>query len=49
MTDYETERARLRERARTAESPEERREAILRLVAIDRERHAEIYEKLARE
>ena len=47
--DYREERARLRKRVRNADSEAERREAILRLAEIDREIHAETYEKLARE
>lgn len=48
-TDYHEERIELRKRVRTAESEAERREAVLRLAEIDREIHADIYEKLARE
>lgn len=48
-TDYREERIRLRKQVRNAESHAERREAILRLAEIDREIHADIYEKLARE
>lgn len=47
--EIETERERLRKQARSAESPEERREAIRRLAKLDRERNAETYEKLAHE
>ena len=47
--EIETEREHLREQARNAESREERREAIRQLAKLDRERHAETYEKLARE
>ena len=45
----ESERERLRDQARNAESPKERQEAIRRLAKLDRERNAETYEKLARE
>ena len=48
-TAYRDERARLREQVKNADSEAERREAILRLAEIDREIHAETYEKLARE
>lgn len=47
--EYTRERAELRERIRTTDSDVERREAIRRLAEIDRELHADIYEKLARE
>ena len=47
--EIETERERLREQARSAETPEDRREAIRRLAKLDRERNPETYEKLARE
>ena len=47
--EIETERERLREQARNAESREERRQAIRTLAKLGRERHAETYEKLARE
>ena len=47
--EIESERERLREQARNAESQEERRDAIRRLAKMDRERNAETYEKLARE
>ncbi len=43
------ERKRLRERARTTDDPDERRAAIRRLAALDRERNRETYDKLARE
>ena len=46
---YRDERARLREQVRNADSEAERREAILRLAEINREIHADTYEKLARE
>jgi hypothetical protein len=48
-SSYRDERAELRERVRNAESEAERREAVLRLAEINREIHAETYEKLARE
>lgn len=48
-TDDRTELDRLRERVRTAETSEERREAMLAFVERDMERHAETYEALARE
>ena len=48
-SSYRDERAELRERVRNAESETERREAVLRLAEIDREIHADIYEKFARE
>lgn len=48
-SSYRDERAELRERVRNAESEAERRKAVLRLAEIDREIHADIYEKLARE
>ncbi|WP_154019050.1 hypothetical protein [Halococcus agarilyticus] len=48
-TDYRDERAQLREQIKNADSETERREAILRLAEIDREIHADTYEKLARE
>lgn len=44
-----TERARLRKIAREADSAEERRDARRELAAGDRERHRDIYEKLADE
>lgn len=44
-----SERERLREQVRTAENEEERREAIRRLAALDRERNRDTYETLARE
>lgn len=47
--DYREERIRLREQVRNADSDAERREAVLRLAEIDREIHADIYAKLARE
>lgn len=47
--EYARERAELRERISTADSDTERREAVRRLAEIDREIHADIYEKLARE
>ena len=47
--EHQTERDRLREIARTADSKEERREAMRQLAALDRERHRDIYDKLARE
>ena len=47
--EYARERARLRERIRTTDSDTERREAVRRLAEIDREVHADIYEKLTRE
>jgi hypothetical protein len=47
--EYARERARLRERIRTTDSDTERREAVRRLAEIDREIHADVYEKLARE
>jgi hypothetical protein len=43
------ERARLREHIRVTDSDAERREAVRRLAEIDREIHADVYEKLARE
>jgi hypothetical protein len=48
-SSYRDERACLRERIRNADSEAERREAVLRLAEIDREIHADIYAKLARE
>ena len=48
-TDDRAELERLRERVQTAETPEERREAMLALVDRDMDRHRETYEKLARE
>lgn len=48
-TDEQTERERLRERAREADTEDERREAIRRLAALDRERNRDTYEKLADE
>lgn len=47
--EYADERKRLREQIRQAESSAERREAVRRLAAIDRERHQETYEKIATE
>ena len=47
--EIETERERLREQARSAETREERQKAIRQLAKLDRERNAETYEKLARE
>jgi hypothetical protein len=47
--EYARERARLRERIRTTDSDTERREAVRRLAEIDREIHADVYKKLARE
>lgn len=47
--EQRTERERLRERARTADSDEERREAIRRLAALDRERNRDTYDELAHE
>lgn len=47
--EMKAERKRLREQARTAENADERREAIRRLAALDRERNRDTYEKLARE
>lgn len=47
--EMEAERKRLRELARTAESVEERREAIRRLVELDRQRNRETYDNLASE
>jgi hypothetical protein len=46
QTDHDSERARLREIARSAEETEERREARRKLAALDRERHEDIYDKL---
>jgi hypothetical protein len=46
---YARERAQLRECIRTTDSDAERHEAVRRLAEIGRERHADIYEKLARE
>lgn len=43
------ERKRLREVVRTAESADERREAIRRLAELDRDRNRDTYDKLARE
>lgn len=48
-TEYREERIRLRKQVRNADTESERREAVLRLAEIDREIHADIYEKLARE
>lgn len=47
--ETEAERKRLREQARTAETADERREAIRRLAALDRECNRETYDKLAHE
>lgn len=47
--EMKAERKRLREQAQTAESADERREAIRRLAALERERNRDTYEKLARE
>jgi|GEM_PF-3572394 len=47
--DLDAERERLREAVRTADSPEERRTAIRRLAALDRERNRETYDALADE
>ena len=48
-TDDCVEIDRLRERVRSAETPEERRAAVKAIVDRDMDRHAETYEKLARE
>ena len=48
-TDDRAELERLRERVRSAETREERREAIEAIVDRDMDRHAETYEKLAKE
>ena len=48
-TDDRTEINRLRERVQSAETPEERREAVEAIVDRDMEQHAETYEKLAHE
>ncbi|WP_256685543.1 hypothetical protein [Halococcus qingdaonensis] len=48
-SSYRDERAELRERVQNPESEAERHEAVLRLAEINREIHAETYEKLARE
>lgn len=47
--EMQAERKRLRDQARTAESADERREAIRRLAELDRERNRETYDSLARE
>lgn len=47
--EMKTERQRLREKARTAERADERREAIRHLAELERKRNRETYEKLARE
>lgn len=47
--EQRTERERLREIARTAGTEDERREAIRRLAALDRERNRDTYDELARE
>jgi len=47
--ESDAERKRLRERARSAESVDERREAIRRLATLDRERNRDTYDKLADE
>ncbi len=47
-TDHESERARLREIARSGDTAE-RREARRQLAALHRERHKDIYDKLATE
>lgn len=49
QTEHDSERARLREIARSAETAEERQEARRQLAALDRERHKDIYAKLADE
>lgn len=46
---YEQERAALREIIQTTDSDEERSRAFQRLAEIGRERHRDIFEKLARE
>jgi hypothetical protein len=48
QTDHESERARLREIARSGDT-DERRKARRKLAALDRERHRDIYDKLATE
>lgn len=45
----ESERAELRETARSTDDPDERREAIRRLAELDRERNRETYDELANE
>lgn len=47
--EQDAERERLREAVRTADGPEERRAAIRRLAALDRERNSETYDALADE
>ena len=47
--ERENDRERLRERARTADDPDDRLDAIRRLAALDRERNRETYESLASE
>ncbi len=47
--EQESERARLRETARSADDPDERREAVRRLAKLDRERNRQTYDKLANE
>jgi hypothetical protein len=46
---YRDELVQLRERVRNPSSDEDRREAVRRIAAIDREMHADTYAKLARE
>lgn len=48
-TEGQSERARLRETARSTDDPDERREAIRRLAELDRERNHETYDQLADE
>lgn len=47
--EQQTERERLRDLARTADTGEERREAIRRLATLDRERNRDTYDELAHE
>lgn len=49
QTDTTSEREQLRKRARTAETADKRRAAMRSLAALARNRHRDIYDKLARE
>lgn len=48
-TDFEAERASLRKQLQAAETPQERREVMRAMAALERKEHAETYEKLAKE
>lgn len=49
QTDTTSEREQLRNRARTADTADKRRAAMRALAARARDRHRDIYDKLARE